>query len=98
MKLEDPRENRRRACLSCGKAIMALATLCGFCWRKVVPVDLACVDVETCPDTAGQVNTQLGVTEEYLNASRRACPKCDNQIMAAATLCKFCWSKVVLSV
>jgi hypothetical protein len=26
-----------RSCPTCGKAIMAAATLCGFCWTKISP-------------------------------------------------------------
>ena len=93
MKIEDPRENRRRACPRCGKPIMALATLCVFCWSKVAPVAPECVEAETFPDTLSE-SYGSGETEEYRNAPRRACPACGNTIMAAATLCKFCWSKV----
>lgn len=93
MKSEDPRENRRRACPRCGKPIMALATLCGFCWSRVSPVSLDCVEAETFPDTISAANAP-SETDEYLTAPRRTCPACGNLIMAAATLCKFCWSKV----
>lgn len=28
-----------RACPTCGRSIRAAATLCGYCWSHVVPVD-----------------------------------------------------------
>jgi ribosomal protein S27AE len=94
MRLEDPRETRRRACPSCGKPIMALATLCGFCWRKVAPVAPECVAAETFPESAGQDGMASGETDEFRDSPRRPCPRCGSIIMAAATLCGFCWHKV----
>ena len=94
MRDEDPRENRRRACPFCRKPIMALATLCGYCWRKVSPVAFDRAAADTFPDTATEVGIAGGETAEYLSAPRRACPRCSNTIMAAATTCGFCWSRV----
>lgn len=90
----DPRENRRRACPRCARPIMALATLCGYCWSKVNPIERDRVDADTFPDTEGQTGMLGGETEEFRNAPRRPCPHCERTIMAAATLCGYCWTRV----
>lgn len=94
MRDQDPREDRRRACPRCSKPIMALATLCGYCWSKVKPVELECVASETFPDTEGQHGMSEGETDEFRDAPRRSCPNCAQTIMAAATLCGYCWTRI----
>jgi len=93
MTTNDPRELRRRNCPSCGKRIMALATLCGYCWNRSCPVPLDRVDADSFPDL--DTTASAGDTDEHVRAQRRPCPYCAKSIMAAATLCGYCWKHVV---
>lgn len=78
----------RRDCPECGKEIMAAATRCGYCWAKVSPV------------SAGSVGTRVGRPEVAVlslppdEALRMDCPTCGMRIMAAATVCGYCWTKL----
>lgn len=78
----------RRDRPKCGREIMAAATKCGFCWERVSPVE------------AGSVGTRVGrpraaVSREPVDESCRvSCPRCGRRIMAAATVCGFCWTKL----
>lgn len=79
----------RRSCPVCGKHIMALATLCGYCWTKVTPL-AGGIDASNMIDAAGPGPEETA----HLDALKRSCPTCGKSIMAAATLCGFCWTKL----
>jgi len=78
----------RRDCPDCGREIMAAATRCGFCWSRLEPL---------APGSAGtRVETPRPqvVARPIDETLRRDCPKCGRRIMAAATKCGYCWTKL----
>ncbi len=88
----------RRDCPTCGKPIMAEATLCGFCWAKVTPLTAdgrAAAAAEQVAPAGANGSSPDADSQEYPEIVRRDCPHCRRRIAVDATLCGFCWSKVV---
>jgi len=81
-------EADRRNCPRCGNLIMAAATLCGHCWLKQTAL------------APGSPGTRVGppivapIPDPVDESLRRDCPTCGRRMMAAATLCGYCWTKV----
>ncbi len=88
----------RRDCPTCGKPIVADATLCGHCWTKVAPLTGDALREATAAHeilrAAANGASQDTNTPEFQEIVRRDCPNCRSRIAIDATLCGFCWKKV----
>ncbi|MCX6360591.1 MAG: hypothetical protein NT029_12325 [Armatimonadetes bacterium] len=83
-----------RACPICGSSCRAAAIRCGKCWSELRPMKPGDVGVETRVINDGSSRWDSAEMQHYRNAPRRACPRCQRQVMAAATTCGFCWVKL----
>src|SRR5947208_10811605 len=95
---------QRIDCPKCGSRIMSAATMCGYCWAKLTPVETGGSVPKRAAalrhQTLGTADSDLAVRPEsdeetrYREAPRIGCPECGRQIMAAATMCGYCWARL----
>lgn len=98
MSAESQRNYLVRDCPKCGREGMANATKCGYCWTTLTPLDANSPLVRRCVDSSrlyGKDNSTSPEMTQYLTAPRRRCPKCGHEGMADATVCGYCWTKLV---
>jgi hypothetical protein len=81
-------ESHRRNCPRCGRRIMKVALLCGYCWIRMQP---AIESEEERGTHEGPVlrDASPGATP----GDRRACPRCGKMILLNALQCGYCWSR-----